>query len=129
MTEPKYRCSDCKRKYKNDKQKAEKNYELMACRYLAEKPRHNYNPEHNNKGNPKILYRNCIGNYYDNYFASLINYYNKYNNGILPFNGGLFEQPSKFVEVMELVHNLINENNTSKEKKEQLLSKRRNGTK
>lgn len=128
MTEPKYRCSDCKLKYKSDQAKLKKNLEFMACDYIPDKPRHFYKPEFNNQGNPVINYKNCIGNYYNNFFASMINYYPKYKDGILPFAGGMYDQPSKFVDLMDLVHNLISENNESNRQKQQLLAKRRNGT-
>lgn len=95
----------------------------MACREIVEKPRHQYKPDHNNKGNPSINYNHCIGNYYNGFFASLINYYPKWNSGILPYEGGYMEQPAKFVEIMELVHNLIKENETEQHRKQQIINK------
>lgn len=127
MTEPKYRCTDCKRKYKSDPIKDAKNREFMACNYIADKPRHAYTPDFNNKGNPKILYNKCIGNYFSSYWASLINFYPDYQKGILPYSGGLFEQPSKFVEVMNLVHNLIKENEQEVERRNKLSRNKING--
>ena len=96
----------------------------MACNYIADKARHGYSPDFNNKGNPKISYNNCIGNHYNGYWASIINYYQEYNKGIMPFSGGLLEQPAKFVDVMGLVHNLIRENEQEKERQLKLSRKR-----
>lgn len=127
LTEPRYRCFDCKRKYKTDPEKDRKNREAMACNYYAQKPRHQYKPDFNNKGNPKILYYNCIGNHYYGQWASIINYYPQYKDGILPFSGGLMEQPAKFVEVMDLVHNLIRENEQETERKNQLMARNKRG--
>lgn len=125
MTQPKYRCFDCKLKYKNDKIKMNKQFEFMACDYYAQKPRHGYKPDYNNKGNPSILYYNCVGNYYDGYYATQINNYQSYKEGVMPFSGGLYEQPAKIVECMDLVHNLISENNQERERQEKLRNNRR----
>ena len=92
----------------------------MACNYYAEKPRHQYKPEFNNSDNPTILYNKCIGNFYNGFYASLINSYHKFNDGMLPFMGGLYDQPAKFVEYMNIVQNLISENNSKKEREAKL---------
>lgn len=127
MTQPRYRCHDCKLKYKNDKQKTLKHREFMACDYLAEKPRHSYKPEFNNTGNPTILYNKCIGNSYNGYWGTLINYYPKYKEGIMLYDGNLADQPSKFVDVMNLIDNLVRESESENERKEKLISRNRNG--
>jgi len=127
MTQPKYRCGDCKLKYKKDAAKTARNRELMACNYTTEKPRHSYIPDFNNKGNPTIFYNKCIGNYYNGYWGTLINYYSKYKDGIMLYEGSLADQPSKFVDVMNLIDNLIRENQADKERKEKLISRNRNG--
>ena len=72
-------------------------------------------PTHCNSGNPKVNFSKCIGNYYDAVWASWVNYYPQYEKGMLPFEGSLMNQPAKFVEVMDLVHNLIREKDTEKE--------------
>jgi len=92
----------------------------MACNYFSNKPRHAYTPGHNNFGNPKVNYFNCIGNHFYARWSTLINYYPDYKDGIMPFSGGKFEQPSKFVDVMDLVHNLIKENEKNIEQQEKL---------
>ena len=94
---------------------------------MAEKPRHKYTADFNNKGNPSLHYKNCIGNHYYGQWASLINYFPSYEKGILPFSGGLMEQPSKFVEVMDLVHNLIKENQKEVERQNNLIRQNRSG--
>ena len=123
LTEPKYRCGDCKRRYSSDPYKWGKHREHMACNYTTEKPRHSYKPAHVNQGNPSVMYNKCIGNYYGAFWSNLINYYPQYEKGLLPFEGSLMNQPSKFVEVMELVHNLIREKDNEKEQQA-----KRNGT-
>ena len=129
LTTPMYRCFDCKRKYGGDKVKSAKLKESKACTYYDTKPRHKYKPNHNNKGNPAIDYFNCVGNHYYGEWAALINYSHMYEKGIMPFSGGLMEQPAKFVELMNLVDNLIQENKRDIEKRNELISRNRNNGK
>jgi len=120
MTTPMYRCDDCKLKYKTEPDRREKLEQSMACKYYADKPRHAYKGEYNNKDNPKINYNNCVGNHFYAYWTTFINFYPQYEKGIYPYPGKLFDQPAKFVDLMQLVHNLINE----KDLKAQNLAKR-----
>lgn len=124
LTEPRYRCDDCHKKYKNDPVKDKKLKESMACNYIASKNRHQYKPSYDSTmGNPKILYKKCVGNYYFGEWVSIINYYPNYEKGVMPFSGGLFDQPSKFVECMSLVHNLIRENEHEKKRQAELIQR------
>lgn len=120
LTEPKYRCHDCKLKHSKDEAKFNRHKQAMACDYLADKPRHQYRPEFNNLCNPKVLYNKCIGNYYNGYFAVFINDYIKFKEGLLPFEGGLYDQPAKFAELYSLVDNLIRENEQILERKQKM---------
>lgn len=127
MTNPQYRCGVCKNRYKTEPDKRKNLMDAMACNYIAEKPRHNYKPEHNNSENPTVKYKNCIGNHFYAKWSGIINFYEKYNSGILPFSGGFMEQPAKFVEVMELVHNLIVEKQEIEKRQIELKSRNRLG--
>lgn len=129
LTTPMYRCLDCKRKYATDPVKNEKNKQQKACDFIAEKPRHRYIAGHNNKGNPSISYSNCVGNHYYGGWASFINYSPMYNKGIMPFEGGLMDQPAKFVELMNLIDNLIQENTEDIKRKNELISRNRSSGK
>lgn len=127
MSEPKYRCADCKLRHKNEPTRRDKLESAMACKSFVDKPRHNYLPEYNNKDNPKIMYRKCIGNYFNNYWASIINMSDKWDNGIMPFSGSYYDQPAKFVEVMNLIYNLRSENQHKISQKEKNLKQKING--
>lgn len=128
MTNPQYRCFVCKNRYKTEQDKREKLKEVMGCSHISSKPKHTYRPEFNNDGNPIINYNNCVGNHFFSTWTSIINYYSKFSSGILAYDGGYMEQPAKFVEVMELVHNLIRENEQTTERKTALVSRnKRNG--
>lgn len=45
----------------------------------------------------------------------------------MPFSGGLFDQPAKFVESMNLIHNLISENEQVTAKKQQQATRKFSG--
>jgi hypothetical protein len=116
MSNPLYRCGDCyKIKFPKDEIKRKKYEHQMACDYYADKPRHKYRPEYVNKGNPLILFDNCPGNHFNNYWSYWINYTDQYDKGMLPFPGTILEQPSKFVDLMNIVHNLKSEDQQIKE--------------
>jgi len=130
MVEPRYRCSDCHKKYRGDKVKDDKLKQSMACNYIASKTRHQYKPSSSStEGNPKINYKKCVGNFYFGEWVSIINNYNNYEKGVMPFSGGLFEQPSKFVECMSLVHNLIRENEDEKKRQAELIQRNKSSGK
>jgi hypothetical protein len=111
MSNTMFRCSVCTTKYKSEPDKQARLFQNQSCKQIKEKPLFVYRPETNfMAGQRKIDYFTCIGNLYSPYWASIINYYEKYSKGIMPYSAGYFELPAKFVEVMDLVHNLISEN-------------------
>lgn len=106
-----FRCSICTNKYQNEPDKQKRLFQNHSCDSIKQKPIFTYRPEtHFMKGSQKIDYFTCIGNFYSPYWANIINYYEKYSKGVMPYSEGFMETPAKFVEIMDLVHNLINEN-------------------
>ena len=66
-------------------------------------------------GRPKIVFSKCIGNFFSFRVMNLIRYLDKWRENIYPYGGSYYEQPNKFVEVMDLIHNLVVEKQTAKE--------------
>ena len=66
---------------------------------------------------PKIVYSKCIGNFFNYKAMDLIRYAGKWRENIFPYDGNYYNLPSKFVESMELVQNLLMEQQSEKEKK------------
>lgn len=54
-------------------------------------------------------YSKCLGNFYNYGYASLIELHNRYQAGTLFNNGGISEQPSKYLYAMNLIGSLIND--------------------
>ena len=109
MSNSKYRCGDCFKKYKHEPIRREQYEKNMSCKVIEKEPRHFYKPNKNNIGNPKINFKHCIGNYFNQYYSFWINYHANFEKGMLPFKGTYLEQPSKFVDLMNLVDNLMKE--------------------
>ena len=119
-----FNCSMCKAKYPRQPEKREAMFEQKSCKKLAPKTRFSYKPKHSMAGNLTVGYSTCPANLFNSGTLSLINMVNDYDKGVLPYSGGVFEQPAKFVEVMELVHNLKEEYNQEQEKKLSKYGKR-----
>lgn len=121
MTDSNFNCSQCKVKHRGSEKRQELLFKQKNCREIAPNPNMQYNPEHTMKGSARILYHTCPANFNNSGTAVLINYLDQYSKGIMPYAGGLLEQPAKFVEIMDLVHNLNSEHQI---KREAILSKR-----
>ena len=50
-----------------------------------------------------IKYYRCIGNFRSDQVTSMIDLYYHYKNGVMPFPGSLMEQPSKIIDVFNLI--------------------------
>jgi hypothetical protein len=81
-------------------------------------------PTHSMVGSPKVVYEECIGNFYSYRARELIRYLSKYRENINPYKGSYYEQPSKFVESMELVQNLYIQKETEQQQQMKKYGKR-----
>ena len=117
MTDNSLKCSMCKSKYRGSPERQAKLFEQKLCKTVIEKPRFVYMPVYNMLGYSKINYMTCTANLQSGQAMSLINSYKAFEDGTMPYSGGLMEQPSKFVEIMDLVHNLIESKKTEQEEK------------
>lgn len=56
---------------------------------------------------------------------SWINFYNSFEQGVLPFEGGYMDQPSKFIDVMNIIANHKQEQILENAQKQRQAAKRR----
>lgn len=124
MFEPRFKCSLCKVKYAKDQKKQELLFKQNACREEMPTPVLKYTPTHTMSGYTPILYKRCPANYADFGYMAIINLYHQYEKGIMPYEGGLLNQPAKFVDLMDLVHNLIEEKQFEHQEKIKKYSRR-----
>jgi hypothetical protein len=71
-----------------------------------------------------IFHTICIGNFYAESYASLLDVHRMFRKGILASAGGLLDQTSKYIEAMNLLEVLVSE-----KEKEQLKKSLKNGRK
>lgn len=116
MRDAEYNCNMCKNKYARIPDRQKQYQTKKGCFETYPNSLLQYSPNHSMKGHAKILYNHCPARFFNAGVAGLISYNDKFQSGIMPFDGGYYEQPAKFVEIMDLVHNLINEYKSEQQK-------------
>lgn len=96
-------CSQCQSKYTNRQDATamlEKVKRIKGCTKPHSAPVHQIR-----QGKISLAFRDCIGNYFSYSAMSWINFYNAFEKGAMPFPGGYMDQPSKLIDVMNLISN------------------------
>jgi hypothetical protein len=81
----------------------------------------------------KIYFYKCPSNFYNPMIAEIASHARHIENGLLPYDGGLFDQPAKLIDVVNLLNSLRIEDEIeslekqSQEARKQLQRARRNG--
>lgn len=112
-----FNCQQCKRKYPRDNVKQDALFKQKSCREIRNEPQFKYKATYSMEGSPNIMFNTCVANFKNSGAVEFINIEKSFSEGVMPFSGGILEQPSKFVELMELVHNLKIEHQKEMEKK------------
>jgi hypothetical protein len=99
---PEWNCQKCVKKYSQGVRDSRKN-----CSVIKEKPVLSYK---------NINYFKCPSNWYNSGVARLFDMFRFFKDGVLPFEGGIFEQPSKLIDVFSLFDSLIYEHQKDLEK-------------
>lgn len=100
LTNRDFICSQCQAKYANSPEQSEKYRRIKGCEKQLPMPVHKIR-----QGQIGLQYLSCIGNYFSYSSMTWINFYNSFEQGVLPFEGGYMDQPSKFIDVMNIVGN------------------------
>jgi hypothetical protein len=87
-----YNCFSCKKKF-SEAYRNERRY----CTKSSEKPIHKING---------INFHRCIGSFYCAGYFSINDIVRNYRNGVLPFSGGLLDQPAKVIEAISYAESL-----------------------
>jgi hypothetical protein len=101
-----FNCNNCKKKYsltvRNDKK---------GC--AVKKPTNFI------KYDDILSFSKCPSNFYNSLYANFIDMFSLFSQGVLPFEGGLLDQPAKIIDIFKMVENLQAENlKKAKEKAE-----------
>lgn len=66
----------------------------------------------------KVVFYKCPSNYYSAYIASLMGHARHIETGLLPYAGGLLDQPNKFIELVNQINALRIEDEINRAKAE-----------
>lgn len=112
MFEDNFNCSKCLSQYKARPDR-EKHLDLLKRRKGCQSP-----------GSVKPIVENikfniCIGNFYSQVAAQYIDLYYNYQRGVMPYDGTLMDQPSKVIDVFNIIDALIKAKQIEFQKKQQ----------
>lgn len=68
--------------------------------------------------NGKVKYFVCPSNFFNPAYSQIIDMFRHFQRGVLPFNGGLLDQPAKIIEIFNLIENLDSERIKDLERKQ-----------
>lgn len=91
---------------------------LKGCWDISEKPRVEVDD---------IKYKTCPGNYYDGSVVSLIEMFSRFENGIMPFEGGYGDQPAKLINAFNLIDAIRRQKQTEADDKAKREAKKGGG--
>ena len=60
----------------------------------------------------------CPGNFYNDGYANLLDHHRMFRKGILAYEGGLLDQPPKYLSVMNLLESMVSEKELERIKKQ-----------
>jgi hypothetical protein len=69
--------------------------DIKACATVKSEPVQNIDKE--------IFFSSCIGNYFDFSAMAMLNVHRHFEAGVMPYAGGLMDQPAKLIEVMGVI--------------------------
>jgi hypothetical protein len=93
-----FKCGDCLSKYadrSDHESQTERMRKLKGCQEFKPTPIHSISTLDMRE---RIHFRKCIGNYFDFEVLTLIEMQRQYEKGVLPYSGGMADQPNKIIE-------------------------------
>lgn len=72
-----------------------------------------------------LKYSICIGNFYSHSVINYVDLYYNYQRGVLPYEGSLLDQPSKIIDVFNLIDGLIKTKQNALAEKQQAEQERK----
>jgi hypothetical protein len=96
-------CDDCLSKYEGRRdadEMSKRARELKGCETVKNSVIHTVSSL---TGKESILFRTCIGNFFDHSVIPLLEMEKQYQKGVLPYPGSLSEQPYKIIEAFRVI--------------------------
>jgi len=120
---PRFQCSKCIKQFsgrRDEKEMLLRDKQGKACDFIANETRHHINYE--------LKFKRCIGNFFDYGAVHMLTLYNKYEKGMLPFNGCLSDQPNKIIEVFNIIESYKSERMIQEQNKQKQRSRMAQGS-
>lgn len=100
-TEKMFNCYSCLHQYDHhpnkDRMLADRQ-RLQACKEPRPNPKFQIE---------QVKYFKCPGNFYEPSMAYLMEGYEKYKQGVMPYPGSFYDQPAKIIEIYKLIDALL----------------------
>jgi len=103
MTQPSFRCSVCKKTWKEETRKG------RGCEEVVRQMVTSWNFSATKSSKNVVKFYRCPTNFSNFYFSDLINQLQRWRDGQPFYEGGLLNYPAKFVELMDLLDNISEE--------------------
>jgi hypothetical protein len=58
------------------------------------------------EGKDQVVFKRCPSNFYNGFVAELIGMCSQFEKGILPYQGGLLDQPAKIIDALNMISGL-----------------------
>lgn len=93
--------------------RADENFNCFSCKKkmsegIRDKRKHCFTPKSSPVAeyNGNIKYFTCPSNHFNSGMSRIIDMFRLFQEGVLPYQGGLLDQPSKIVEAFRIIENL-----------------------
>lgn len=118
----KFNCRKCVAKYQGradgDTMLA-KVQKLQGCKEMLPQPTHKIGEE--------MSFRSCIGNFTKPQVHALLEAFNRFEQGVLPYAGGLMDQPAKIMAVFDVISAAKAKRQADAQKKAELIARQKGG--
>lgn len=100
-----FNCSSCVIKHSEDRRNR-----LKGCSEIIKNPVAKYKD--------RVIFYKCPSNFYSAYIAGLMGHARHIESGLLPYSGGLLDQPAKLVDIYNQINALRVEDEVTRAKAE-----------
>jgi hypothetical protein len=110
LEDDKFNCRKCLSRYEgraDGEKMLGKVRQNMACQEMKAEPIHKVGDE--------LRFRTCVGNYVKPQVHAFVSAHRRFEQGVMPYSGGLMEQPGKIIEIF----NIIDSHNAERMEREQ----------
>jgi len=120
LDDKRFNCEECLKRYDGHQDAAGMTKRLrqsMACQETRKEPLHRLGKD--------LSFATCPGNFYSAQATHWISVHRKFEAGVMPYPGGLLDQPAKAIEIMNVISSHYAERMKAEQDKLQALERSR----